>query len=127
MNVIERTYRNTPDAHARFRHSLDTQRVTSIHTEHVIDGDKIHFAATVRPYPPAANRLLTLRAEKAEADRAFLEDLTWMLDTGETTAGAARRLGIRADTIARRLNRLGHRELASIFYAAHRAEKRNAA
>ena len=55
MNVIERTYRNTPDAHARFRHSLDTQRVTSIHTEHVIDGDKIHFAATVRPYPPAAN------------------------------------------------------------------------
>lgn len=118
--VIERTFHNRPDAHTRFRHALDTESVTSIHAEHVIDGDKIHFAATVRPYPPAAPRIATYRAEKDEADRAFLEDLTWMLDTGETTAGAARRLGLRADTIARRLNRLGHSDLANSFYAEHR-------
>lgn len=118
--VIERTYHNTPDAHAKFRHSLDTKRVTSIHTEHVIDGTKIHFAATVRPYPPAAPRIVTIRAEKHEADTAFIEDITWMLDTGETTAGVVRRLGIHPATIARRLNRLGRRELAAMFYAEQR-------
>jgi hypothetical protein len=43
--------------------------------------------------------------------RAFLEDVEWMAETGETMPGAAARLRIHPQTLRQNLDRAGRRDL----------------
>lgn len=48
--------------------------------------------------------------------RAYVEDIVWMLDGGESTWQIAARLGVTREAVARRLLRYGRHDLARRFH-----------
>lgn len=60
----------------------------------------------------AAERGARIAHEKAAQDlAAFIEDVEWMADTGESTEDVARRRGVTANAINKRLTRAGRTDL----------------
>lgn len=49
------------------------------------------------------------------ARRAYVEDIEWLLEAGESTHQVAARLGVTRNAVARRLGRYGRHDLAARF------------
>ena len=57
------------------------------------------------------------------ATKAWLEDLLFMVETGESPEMICQRLGIRPYALARRLARAGRPDLTGPFRALHKRER----
>lgn len=63
-------------------------------------------------------RAHTYRAYRAyRSRRAFLEDVEWLLDAGESPWEIAKRLGMDRRSVGKRLHRYGRDDLARGFYS----------
>lgn len=58
----------------------------------------------------------TFKPTPAEKTGAFIEDVEWMLRSGETAGGVCQRIDSTPAAIARRLDRAGRNDLARPFY-----------